>query len=147
MVEAGRTRRRTVLTSIVFAIAVMGLPVTPAILARSGPDFSGTWLMQECDAVYVNPFSRCVLELAQQGDFVDGTATYSDDFETWTCDVRGRVVNGVLEMKWKGCAKYWRGTARMWPHKDGVRGEYLREDVAGTTTQYCRGRRISRHTE
>ena len=143
MAEGKRGRSRTLLASIVIAIAAMGLPVYPALFARDAADFSGTWLMQECDAVYVHPFSRCTMSLSQQGDFVEGTATYSDEYETWTCDVRGRVVNGVLEMKWKGCAKYWRGTARMWPHKDGVRGEYLREDVAGTTTQYCRGRRMS----
>ncbi len=126
---------------LVIAVVLMGIPLYPALFARAGADFSGRWTMQECDATYTHPYSRCTLELEQRGGFVTGTASYGDEYETWRCPVRGPVVDGVFEMKWKGETKYWRGTARLWFVGDGLRGEYKREDVSNTAVQYCRGRR------
>lgn len=123
----------------VVAAGLMGLPFYPALFARTGDDFSGRWEMEECDAAYARRYSRCELELEQRGTVVAGTARYGDEHERWTCAVKGRVVDGVLEMKWKGETKYWRGTARLRKHGEGLRGEYRREDVEGSGTQWCRG--------
>jgi hypothetical protein len=127
--------------SVLAAMVLIGLPIWPAVFARSADAFDGVWTMEECDAAYARRYSTCTLELEQRGEVVVGRSWYRDEWEQWTCDVRGRVKDGVLDLKWMGATKYWRGTARLWVHDGGLRGEYRREDVEGTGVQYCRGAR------
>jgi hypothetical protein len=130
-------------TGILLVLALVG--GAAAVTARPSsvdrvPDFSGTWVMQECDPTYARPYSRCELVLDQRGEAVDGFARYEDEYERWTCEVKGRVEEGALSFRWKG-SKGWRGTARVAFEGAELRGTYVREDVEGTARQYCRGRR------